>query len=171
MRSGVLSKLTVLMMAVAMATVGCAHTQQPERRVYVISEDASGVGSNLERGTGGAGAEAYCSELQKQCFQKCWRRKPKHQSIVKHSENHHKHCSSECLKVFMKCLEEQEELERQESRSQRQALHFPTVDAALDWLRAHKTEVALGTVVVVGGLSAVPYVIAILGGALVLAPL
>jgi hypothetical protein len=69
----------------------------------------------------------------------------------------------------MNCIKEQEELERQES--QKKELYFPAMDAALDWLREHKTEVALGTVVIVGGLAAAPYVIAILGGALVLTPL
>jgi hypothetical protein len=39
------------------------------------------------------------------------------------------------------------------------------------WLREHKTEVAIGTVVVVAGVVAAPYVIAVMGGALVLAPL
>ncbi|MCY1080131.1 hypothetical protein [Archangium lansingense] len=166
-----LTKLTVLLTAMAVASVGCSHTQQPERKVYVISEDASGVGSLVGSGTGGAGADAYCNELEKQCFKKCWRRKPKETSIKKHSENHHKHCSSECLEVFRKCTKEQEELERQESQSQRKELHFPTVDAALGWLREHKAEVAIGTVVIVGGMVAAPYVIAIVGSALVLAPL
>jgi hypothetical protein len=169
MRSGVLTQLTVLMTAVAMATARCAHTQQPERRVYVISEDASEVGSMLESGTGGAGAEAYCSELEKQCFKKCWRRKPNISSIPKGSAMHHEHCTKVCREEHMKCIKEQEELERQES--QNKELHFPTMDDALAWLREHKTEVALGTVVIVGGAAAAPYVIAILGSALVLAPL
>ncbi|WP_239015216.1 hypothetical protein [Archangium violaceum] len=95
--------------------------------------------------------------------------KPELPSIEKHSEKHYKHCTSECLKVFMSCIKEQEELERQES--QKKALHFPTMDAAINWLGDHKTEVALGTVVIVGGVAAAPYVVAILGGALVLAPL
>ncbi len=69
----------------------------------------------------------------------------------------------------MQCIDEQEELERQESR--KKELHFSTIDAALDWLREHKAEVAVGTIVIVGGVIAAPYVIAILGGALVLAPL
>ncbi|MFE8600581.1 hypothetical protein [Archangium violaceum] len=171
MRSVVLAQWTFLLMVVAVASAsgGCSHTQNPERRVYVISEDASGVGSNLESGTGGAGAEAYCRELEKQCFKKCWRRKPKHPSIEKHSGNHHQHCASECLKVFMQCVKEQEELERQES--QKKALHFPNIGAALDWIKEHKAEVALGTIVIIGGLAAAPYAVAILGGALVLAPL
>ncbi|MGZ3457774.1 MAG: hypothetical protein ACXU86_04635 [Archangium sp.] len=160
-----------LLTAVATVSVGCAHTQQPERKIYVISEDASGVGSNVESGTGGAGAEAYCSELQKQCVNKCWRRKPEIPGIEKHSESHYRLCREKCLKVFMDCVKEQEELERQESQSRKKELHFPTMDAALDWLRGHKTEVALGTAVIVGGVAAAPYVIAIMGGALVLAPL
>lgn len=71
----------------------------------------------------------------------------------------------------MDCIKEQEELERQETQSHKKELHFPTMDAALDWLRAHKAEVALGAVVIIGGVAAAPYVIAVVGGALVLAPL
>jgi N-acetylneuraminic acid mutarotase len=160
-----------LLTAVATASVGCVrvHPQQPERKVYVISEDASGVGSEVESGTGGAGVDAYCNEIQKQCFNKCWRRKPEYPGIEKHSGDHYKLCSEKCLKVFMQCVKEQEELERQDSR--KTELHFQTMGVALDWLREHKTEVALGTVVVVGGVIAAPYVIVIMGGALVLAPL
>ncbi|HYO66152.1 MAG TPA: hypothetical protein VEU33_08725 [Archangium sp.] len=169
MRSVVLAQWTFLLMVVAVASGGCSHTQSPERRVYVISEDVSGVGSNLESGTGGAGAEAYCSEIEKQCFKKCWRRKPSISSIPKGSGMHHEYCTTMCLEERMKCIKEQEELERQES--QKKKLHFPTINAALGWLREHKTEVAIGTVVIVGGMVAAPYVIAVAGGALVLAPL
>jgi len=169
MHLAALTRGVSLLATVVMAGFGCAHTQPPERQVHVISEDASGVGSDVERGTGGAGADAYCNELQKQCFDKCWRRKPEIQSIQKHSGNHYRHCDEKCLKVFMQCTKEQEALERQESK--RQELHFPTMDLALDWLKDHKTEVVIGTVVIVGGMVAAPYVIAVLGGALVLAPL
>lgn len=163
------TKLLILLATVVMASLGCAHTRPPERQVYVISEDASGVGSSLESGTGGAGAEAYCNELEKQCFKICWRRKPRFPTIPKGSGMHNEYCTETCRKEYMKCIKQQEELERQES--QRQELHFPTIGAALDWLRKHKTEVAVGTVVVVAGALAAPYVIAIAGGALVLAPL
>jgi hypothetical protein len=51
----------------------------------------------------------------------------------------------------------------------KQELHFPDIDVALDWLRSHKAEVAIGTVVVVTG---VAFVVATGGaGALILAPL
>jgi len=164
------TRVLALLVALAMASVGCAHTQPPERKVHVISEDASGVGSNIERGTGGSGADAYCNEMQKQCFTKCWRRKPKNGFIVKGSAEHHEECTTTCLKVFTDCVKELEERERQES--QKKELHFPTMDAAIVWIREHKTEVAVGTVVVVAGVIAAPYVIAIAAsGALILAPL
>jgi hypothetical protein len=169
MHSVGLARWMALLTAVATASLGCAHTQEPERKIHVISEDVSGVGSDVESGTGGAGAEAYCNELEKQCFKKCWRRKPKEPTIKKGSAVHHEHCTTFCREEFNKCVEELEELERQES--QRKELHFPTLDAALGWIREHKTEVALGTIVVVAGVVAAPYVIAIMGGALVLAPL
>ena len=169
MNPGLSTRVLTLLMALAMSSVGCAHTQPPERKVYVISEDASGVGSNVGSGTGGAGAEAYCSEMEKQCFTKCWRRKPKLPSIKKGDGKHHEYCTTRCREEFNKCLDELEERERQESQKE---LHFPTMDAAINWIREHKTEVAVGTVVVVAGVIAAPYVIAIAaGGALVLAPL
>ncbi|MFL5355102.1 hypothetical protein [Archangium sp.] len=169
MKSAALTNWMVLLTAVALSSAGCAHTQPPERRIYVIDEDASGVSSNVESGTGGAGAEAYCGELQKQCFNKCWRRKPKISTIPKGSGVHHEYCTTLCREEFDKCVDEQAELERQES--QKKELHFPTMDAALDWIKEHKAEVAIGTVVIVAAVAATPYVIVVMGGALVLAPL
>ncbi|TNV66558.1 hypothetical protein FH620_05820 [Corallococcus exiguus] len=59
--------------------------------------------------------------------------------------------------------------EQKAQRSGSEALRFSNIDGALDWLRAHRTEVAIGTVVVVAG---VAFVVATGGtGALVLAPL
>jgi hypothetical protein len=166
MKSVALTKWMLLLTAVAVAGTGCAHSQRPERKVYVIFADASGVDTNDARGIGGAGADAYCNELQKQCFTKCWRRKPEHSTIPKHSESHNAHCSEKCLKVFMECVKEQEELERQESM--KKPLQFKNMDAALDWLREHTTEAPPGTNVVVTG---VVFVVAVVAGALVLAPL
>ncbi|RKH91067.1 hypothetical protein D7Y21_04125 [Corallococcus sp. AB045] len=137
----------VLMVMLATA---CGHTQRPERKAYVVSEDARGVGTAEGPGTGGSGADAYCGEMQKQCFQKCWRRKPTVKDMEKHSESHHRLCTSQCLEAFMNCIKEQEALEQQGTKRE---LRFPDMTAALDWLREHKSEVALGTVVVVGGVA------------------
>jgi hypothetical protein len=155
-----------LLTAMAVSTSGCAHTQRPERKVHVIHENAASVGYGPERGTGGSGAEAYCNELQKQCFKQCWNRKPATSSIPKHSEKHHEYCTEKCLNDFMKCVQEQEELERQES--QKKALGFPSMDAALHWLEEHSDEAPPGTSVAVAG---VLFVVAVVAGALVLSPL
>ena len=70
----------------------------------------------------------------------------------------------------MRCIQEQAELERQDL--QKRELHFPSMDAALEWLKEHKTEVAVGTIVIVACVIAAPYVVSIAaGGALVLAPI
>ncbi|NRD43471.1 hypothetical protein [Corallococcus exiguus] len=136
-------------LTVMMATA-CGHTQRPERKTYVVSEDARGVGTAEGPGTGGSGAEAYCAEVQKQCFQTCWRRKPPVTSIPKHSATHHEYCTKTCREEFMKCVEEQEALERMDVRRD---LRFPNMPAALEWLREHKSEVALGAVVIVAGVA------------------
>jgi hypothetical protein len=164
-RSAILARTRVLLTAVVMASVGCAHAQRPERKVYIISNDVSSAESGYPLGTGGAGAEAYCNELQKQCFNKCWRRKPDLPTIKKHSEKHYEHCSKKCLDEFTRCIKEQEELERQELKKE---LSFTHIDAALDWLRSNPTEASPGTSVVVAG---VVFVVAIIAGALVLSPL
>lgn len=157
-------KLIFLLMALATTSFRCAHSreseQKPRQETHVISEDAIGVGSMLEAGTGGAGADAYCNELQKQCYKTCRRRKPEITSIPKGSGSHVEYCNEKCLKEFMACVKNLEELEKQESRKQQ--LHFPDIGTALAWLREHKTEVAIGAVVIVGGIIAAPYVAAYL---------
>lgn len=160
--------LTRLMaLLVAVANLGCAHTQVPERKMYLIAEDASSIDFNEdERGTGGAGAEAYCAELQIQCYDKCWRRKPPIWSIKKHSAMHREFCTKKCREEFNECVDKQEELERQDAHSKK--LIFPNIDAALDWLSTHTPEAPPGTHVVVAGAG---FVIAIIGGALFLAPI
>ncbi len=63
--------MIALLVAVAMANFGCAHTQVPERKRYLIAEDASSIDFQEDaRGIGGAGADAYCNELQIQCYDK-----------------------------------------------------------------------------------------------------
>ncbi|RKH46489.1 hypothetical protein [Corallococcus sicarius] len=156
-----------LLVAVAMANLGCAHTQVPERKVYVIAADASSIDFKEDaRGIGGSGAEAYCNELQIQCYDNCWGRKPPIWSIKKHSAMHREFCTKKCREEFNKCVDKQEEIERQDSLSKR--LTFPNIDAARDWLQEHTPEAPPGTTVVVAG---VVFVIAIIGSGLVLVPI
>lgn len=135
---------------------GCVSVQPPERRVYVISDEVPGMG--------GSGAD-LCAELQIKCFDGCWNRPPPLTSIKPGSGKHHEYCTEECRKEFMECMEDQERLEELGKKP----LEFSNIAKALAWLRGHKTEVAIGTVVVVAG---VAFVVATGGsGALILAPL
>jgi len=150
-------KFMALLASVLMASAGCAHAwRPPERKVYVISEESSGVG----------GAGGYdCAAEQIRCFEQCWNRAPPLTSIKKGSGKHHEYCTEECRQEYMECVKERERLEQERKKE----LRFSHIDAALDWLRNHKTEVAIGTVVVVAG---VAFVVATGGsGALILAPL
>ncbi|WP_147333104.1 hypothetical protein [Archangium gephyra] len=153
-------RLLVLLSAVVMACVGCAHTQQPERRIYVIAEDTQGVGTAL--GTGGAG-DRDCQEEHEACFRRCWRKSyPPYPH--KHDEWYYKRCTADCRKAFNECVDEQEEAEREAKK-----LEFRGVDQAIEWIRINKAEVALGTIIIIAGAA---FVITTGGsGALILAPL
>jgi hypothetical protein len=142
----------------ALASVGCAHSQRPERRVYVISEDASGVGTAL--GTGGSGFR-NCDTEQNQCYEECWNADPLPYPHTERDGWYRQYCTSECLKLFMECEKENEKKARE--------LKFSRVDDAIGWIKSHKAEVALGTIVIIAG---VAFVITTGGsGALILAPL
>jgi hypothetical protein len=153
----------VLMTAVAVASVGCAHSQRPEPRIYVISENAEGVG--VASGVGGAGDDICQKELEK-CMALCWQ---KHSWPYPHNKQqagwYYKRCTADCNRQFKDCEEEYEEAAREKEKK----LEFSRMNEAIEWIREHKTEVALGTVVVVAG---VAFVITTGGsGLLILSPL
>ncbi|WPB80276.1 hypothetical protein KYC5002_14175 [Archangium violaceum] len=151
-------KWTALAVAVMAASMGCAHSQRPESRTYVISEDAHGVGTAL--GTGGSGFR-NCDAEQIECYDDCWNTEPLPYPFTERDKGWDKHCTSKCLKEYMECEKANEQKVRE--------LKFSRVDEAIQWIRNHKAQVALGTVVVVAG---VAFVITTGGsGALILAPL
>lgn len=156
-----------LLMATAMANLGCAHVPTPERKTYLVVENVSNIEFQEDtRAIGGAGVDAYCNEMQKQCYTKCMRRKPDLPSVEKYSGKHKEHCTTKCLDEFMDCVKKMEEIERQESQSK--AIQFPSINEALAWLKEHAPEAPPGTQVVVAG---VGFVVAVMGGALFLVPI
>lgn len=153
--------------AVAVANLGCAHRQVPERKAYLIAEDASSIDFKEDaRGIGGSGAEAYCNELQIQCYDSCWERKPPISSIKKYSAMHREFCTKKCREEFNECVDKQEKIEKQDSLNKK--LNFPNIDAAREWLEEHTPEAPPGTTVVVAG---VVFVVAIIGSGLFLVPI
>lgn len=149
------------------ACTSCAHTPQSRdlnARTYVIDEDASGVGSAL--GTGGSGYN--CDDELNRCFNQCWESTKQPYPHVEHNEWYYEHCTRECRKQYTKCVDEMEK-EEAEQLKRRPPLEFSNFDKARDWLRAHKSEVALGAVVVIAGTA---FILATGGsGALILVPL
>jgi hypothetical protein len=96
----------------------------------------------------------------------CWEKK---QWPYPHSKEqagwYYKRCTADCNQAFKKCEEEYEEA----ARTREEKLKFSRMDEAIEWIRAHKAEVALGTIVVVAG---VAFILTTGGsGALILAPL
>jgi hypothetical protein len=144
-----------LFMVVGAIGLGCSHARpQVERRIYVISEEAPGIG-----GSGGHD----CEQEQIDCFDRCWNAKERPYPHVKRDEWYYKYCTKKCREEYLECLKEVEKAVGEKSE-----LRFTRMDAALDWLGKHKTELVVGTVVVVAG---VVFVIATGGsGALILVP-
>jgi hypothetical protein len=151
-------KWIALIMVAVLASTGCAHEQRPEPRVYVISESADGVGGSL--GIGGSGVR-NCDEEHIECFDRCWNSNPLPWPHTKRDGWFHEYCTRECNKQYRECEKENEKKAKE--------LKFSRVDEAIDWIKNHRAEVMLGTVVIIAG---VAFVITTGGaGALILAPL
>jgi hypothetical protein len=142
-------------MVIVMGLLGCSHAQpQVERRIYVISEDALGVG-----GSGGHD----CDQEQVECFERCWNAKVRPYPHVNRDEWYYKYCTKKCREEYLECIEGAKKTAQEKTE-----LSFTSMDSAMDWLREHKTELIVGTVVVIAG---VVFVIATGGsGALLLVP-
>jgi len=148
-------KLPSVCALVAVVGLGCGHAPpQVKRQVHVISDDA--------RGIGGSG-EHTCDEEQVDCFEKCWNAPARPYPYVSRNEWYYKYCTKKCREEYLRCLDEWEN-----AAGKVPTLSFTNMDSALDWLRKHKTELLIGTVVVVAG---VAFVITTGGsGALLLVP-
>lgn len=149
-----------LLVTVAMVGMGCAHSQVPAARSYVVADSAEGVGSAL--GTGGAGGHDCDAEF-KLCMKRCWDKRYPWPHNKPQSGWYHERCEQDCNREYSECEKEREEAEKQK------VLKFSRMDEAIAWIRNHKAHVALGTVVVVAG---VAFVLSTGGaGALILTPL
>jgi hypothetical protein len=158
-------RLIALLSAVAVACAGCSSVRpaQHNAQAYVIDEDASGIGSAL--GTGGAGYD--CDDELNKCFKRCWESSQQPYPHVERNEWYYEYCTRECRKEYMACVEELEQ-EEAERVKRRPPLEFSSFDKARAWIREHKSEIALGTIVVVAGTT---FILATGGtGALILVP-
>ncbi|WPB81259.1 hypothetical protein KYC5002_19315 [Archangium violaceum] len=156
-------RMIALMTLTAMTGVGCTHAQRPEAKVHFVSGDTEGVGAALA--TGGAGGHD-CQKEHEECVKRCWNKKNwPYPHNIKQSGWYLERCEHDCRVEFNECEEEQEEAARERARK----LEFSHMNEAIEWIRTHKTEVALGAIITVAG---VAFVLTTGGsGALILAPL
>ncbi|RKG68561.1 hypothetical protein D7V80_11865, partial [Corallococcus sp. CA054B] len=115
-------------------------------------------------GRGGAGGHD-CQKEHEECVEKCWQKRYPWPHSQEQSGWYYKRCVSDCGTQYTDCVKEQETAARENAKK----LEFTEMDGAMMWLKRHKAEVALGTIVVVGGVAFVLTVSA--AGALILAPL
>lgn len=147
--------LPLLSTFIAVMCLGCRHAPpQVERRIHVISEDAPTIGGSGSRN---------CDEEQVGCFERCWNARERPYPHVHRDEWYYKYCTKKCREEYLDCLDAVEKATREAPK-----LSFTSMDSALSWLRAHKTQLIIGTVVVVAG---VAFIITTGGsGALLLVP-
>jgi hypothetical protein len=100
-----------------------------------------------------------CDQEQIDCHRDCMRRKPPYPHGARRSHGHIEYCNNKCLNEYMDCLKLQK----------LEALSFPAIDRAADWLRRYQREVMIGTIVVAAGAAFV--VISAGAGLIVLAPM
>ncbi|HEX8822799.1 MAG TPA: hypothetical protein VF794_22930, partial [Archangium sp.] len=107
------SSSLILIAAIAVASTGCAHTQRPEDRIHVVSEDASGVGTAL--GSGGAGGHD-CQEEHDECMKLCWKKRYPWPHTEDQAGWYYKRCTSDCRAQYSECVKEQEEAAREKNK-------------------------------------------------------
>jgi hypothetical protein len=107
------------------------------------------------------GRRRDCDQEQIDCHRNCMRRKlpAPHNYIPRGHPRHNQLCRDKCRLAYDDCVEAEKA----------RALRFPAVDGAVEWLKAHRTQLLVGTVVVITGVSFV--VVSAGAGLFILAPL
>lgn len=99
-----------------------------------------------------------CDKEQIACFRRCWKRKPP-DLIERGSPGHYSYCQNTCREAYEDCLKLKE----------LHAMEFTAMDEAIDWLKRHRQELLVGTIVTAAGATFI--VVSAGAGVLVLAPL
>jgi hypothetical protein len=108
-----------------------------------------------------SGRRRDCDQEQIDCHRDCMRRKlpAPHNYIPRGDPRHDQLCRDRCLPPYLDCVEAEKV----------RALRFQAVDEAVEWLKEHRTELLVGAVVVIAGVTFV--VVSAGAGLLVHAPL
>ena len=138
---------------VGLMLMACTSTQSsvrgtPERSVVLTSDIESAIeirqrsllDSRKPEWVYVSGGGRDCDKEHIACFRKCWNTPPPY-PISRGDKGHYKYCTTKCLGEYMDCIKETEP----------QPLMFPDMKGAKEWLERHKTEILVGTIVVVAG--------------------
>ncbi|MFE8596842.1 hypothetical protein [Archangium violaceum] len=98
-----------------------------------------------------------CDQEQIDCFSRCWQQDPP-EGYRRHKREHYAYCQEECLRAYMDCLK----------ATGQYSLEFRGMNEALDWLKRHRREIAVGSIIVAAGVAFVA--VSAAGGVLILAP-
>jgi hypothetical protein len=98
-----------------------------------------------------------CDQEQIDCFSRCWQQDPP-EGYRRHKREHYAYCQEECLRAYMDCLK----------ATGQYSLEFKGMNEALDWLKRHRREIAVGSIIVAAGVAFVA--VSAAGGVLILAP-
>lgn len=99
-----------------------------------------------------------CEKEQIECFQRCWKRKPRY-PYKRGGHDHYALCENTCREAYDDCLK----------LNQLHALEFTVMDDAIAWLKHHRQQLLVGTLVTAAGVTFI--VISAGAGVVVLAPL
>ncbi len=86
-----------------------------------------------------------CDQEHIDCHQNCMRRKlpAPHDYIPRGHPRHNQICRDQCLRAYNDCVDAEKA----------RALRFSAVEGAVGWLKEHRTELLVGTVVVIAGVT------------------
>jgi hypothetical protein len=82
-------------------------------------------------------------------MERCWENRYPWPHSKEQSGWYYEKCVQGCRAQFVECDKEQE----QALRDRQKKLSFSSVEQAVQWIREHKGEVTLGTIVVIGGVA------------------
>jgi hypothetical protein len=105
-----------------------------------------------------SGRQRDCNQEHHECYQRCKRRKPPYPYEYK-KPSHSTYCRETCQEEYMECLK----------ATGQYPVEFMGANEAIEWLKRHRTELLVGAVIVVAGVTFV--VVSAGAGVLILAPL
>ncbi|SEU28176.1 hypothetical protein SAMN05443639_113119 [Stigmatella erecta] len=80
-------------------------------------------------------------------MERCWDQRYPWPHNKEQSGWYYETCMTRCRAQFVDCEEEHEQRPGERDRK----LSFPRMEQAIDWIREHKEEVMIGTLVIAGG--------------------